>query len=286
MPFSGPIEELSLFDLFQLLSFSQKTGMLTVQANDEEIKVFFMSGQIIAVKKGDFIREKRDAKELIFSIIDANKGHFSFSDSKIPDGLKENFNLKVDNLILEASRRIDELAKIKQNLPSNETVVMLSPKASNVENLDLTAEDWEIISYVDGVRNIGDIIELIGNEYDTKKHIYGLTKAGLLTTIKEVYGEEKEEIPEVPKEILLDTAKEFYLNGDFWTSKSILEKLVSLYPEEKDVMYDLALSMIRIGDFARAKEITGKLLIEPGELFQENIEKLDSILNSLLKFLD
>lgn len=285
MAFEGPIEELSLFDLFQLLSFSQKTGTLIVKTNDEEIEIFFKSGKIIAVRKDDAISERKAAQELIFSIIDANKGYFSFSDSKLPDGLKEDFKLKIDNLILEASRRIDELAKIKQNLPSEDTVLMLSPKASSADSLDLTTEDWEIISYVDGVRNIGDIIETIGNEYDTKKHIYGLMKAGLLTTVEEVYEEEMKETPRGPKQILLDTANEFYLNGDFRASRSILEKFLSLYPEEKEALYNLALTMVRTGDFTSAKEITDKLLLDSGDLSNENVVKLDGILSTILKFL-
>lgn len=286
MPFEGSIEELSLFDLFQLLSFSQKTGTLSVDTDEGEIKIFFKKGQINSVKKGDFIREKKQAQGLIFSILDANKGHFSFNDKVVPDNLIDDYSLKVDNLILEASRRIDEIAKIKQNLPSKETVLMLSPKASNADSLDLTAEDWEIISYVDGARNIGDIIEIIGNEYDTKKHIYGLMKAGLLTTVKEVFDGEVEEVIEGPKQILLDIANEFYLNGDFNTSVSLFQKIISLYPEEKEALYNLALSMIRNGEFAKAKKIAGKLLLEPGELSQEDIGKLDSILNSIIKFLE
>lgn len=286
MPFEGTIEELSLFDLFQLLSLSLKTGTLSLKTDEGGIKIFFKGGRIISIRKGDFIREKKDAEELIFSIIDANKGYFSFSNSQIPDGIKEDFTLRIDNLILEASRRIDELAKIKQNLPSKETVLMLSPKASDANSLDLTTKDWEIISYIDGVRNIGDIIEIIGNEYDTKKHLYGLMKAGLLTTVEEGYEQEKEEISKGPKKILLDTAHEFYLNGDFKASSSIFKKVISLYPEEKQTLYNLALIMIRTGDFAKAKEITGKLLLDPGELSQENVGELDSIINSILKFLE
>ena len=284
MPFEGSIEELSLFDLFQLLSLSQKTGTLIVKNEEGEVEIFFREGRIIAVKKETFIREKKEAQELIFFLLDTNKGYFSFSDSKIPGGLKEDFSLRVDNLILEASRRIDELAKIKQSLPSKTTVLMLSPKATNANSLDLTSTDWEIISYVDGVRNIGEVIEIMGNEYDTKKHIYGLMKAGLLTTSKQVYKEKKEEVPKDQKKILLDTANELYLNRDFTASKSILRKIVSLYPEEKEILYNLALTMIRTGEFVEAKEISEKLIVESGGFSEEKIEELDNVLNSILKF--
>jgi len=285
LPFEGPIEELSLFDLFQLLALSQKTGTLDVRIDGKPIQIFFKGGKIISLKKGDLIRDKKAAKEMIYSILDANKGRFSFHDQELPDGLKDEFKLKIDNLILEASRRIDELAKIKQNLPSKNTVLILSPKASDANSLDLTTEDWEIISYVDGVRSVGDIIDIIGNEYDTKKHIYGLMKAALLAAVEELYEEEEEEIPAGPKQMLLDIAGEFSLDGKFEASCSLLNKIVSLYPDDRKSLYDLALTHIRLGKFAKAKEITTKLMLEPGEQSSEDIGKLDMVLSTILKLI-
>ncbi len=285
MPFEGPIEELSLFDLFQLLSLSQKTGTLDVRIDGKPIQIFFKAGKIISLRKGDLIRDKKAAKEMIYSILDADKGRFSFHDQELPDGLKDEFKLKVDNLILEASRRIDELAKIKQNLPSKNTVLILSPKASDANSLDLTTEDWEIISYVDGVRSVGDIIDIIGNEYDTKKHIYGLMKAALLAAVEEVY-EEEEEIPAGPKQMLLDIASEFSLDGKFEASCSLLKKIVSLYPDDRKSVYDLALTHIRLGEFSKAKEITTKLMLEPGEQSVEGIGKLDMVLSTIIKLIE
>ncbi len=286
MPFEGPIEELSLFDLFQLLSLSQKTGTLLVKTDGGSLQIFFKGGLIIAIKKGDYIKEKKAAQELIFSILDSSKGHFSFHDSELPEDISEDFHLKIDNLILEASRRIDELAKIKQSIPSEGTMLMLSPKASSADSLDLTTEDWEIISYVDGVRTIGDIIEIIGNEYDTKKHIYGLMKAGLLSTVDETYEEVKEEPSGGYKQMLLDQASEFYVDGDFTASRSILKKAVSLYPDDEEALYNLALTHVRIGAFVRAKEITGKLLLNPGSVSKTDVGKLDTILNSIITFIE
>lgn|GEM_PF-3979248 len=283
MPFGGPIQELSLFDLFQLLSLSQKTGTLAVLANGDEINIFFKGGKIISLKKGDIVRGKKEAREVIFDILNATEGNFSFSDGEMPAEISEDFSLKIDNLILEASRRIDELAKIKQKLPSADTILMLSPKASDGNSLDLTTTDWEIISYVDGMRNVGDIIQIVGNEYDTKKHIYGLMKTGLLTVIEEVSEEESKEMPKGPRQILLDMANEFFLNGNFEASKSIYGKYVTLYPEDREALYNLVLTMIRTGDIAEAKKITGKLLLSHSGFSYGNIEELDGILTSLLR---
>lgn len=285
MPFDGSIEEISLFDIFQLLSLSQKSGALTIDSEDGEIKIFFRKGKIIAVKRRDFIKLKDEAKEAIFAVLDSDKGHFSFNNSENPGGENENLSLKVDNLILEASRRIDELEKIKENLPTEKTVIMLSSKAADAENLDLNTKDWEIISYVDGIRRVGEIIEIIGNEYETRKHIYGLVKTGLLTEVEDSFEKEKESIAKGPTQILLDTAKEFYRNGNVEAAKAILEKIASSFPEKREILYDFACALTKAGDFKRAKEITSDLLLNPGKVIIEDIGKLDNLLESLIKII-
>jgi tetratricopeptide (TPR) repeat protein len=285
LPFDGSIEEISLFDIFQLLSLSQKSGALTIDLKDEEIKIFFRRGKIIAVKKGDFIKLKDEAQETIFAVLDSDRGHFSFNNGETPGSGNENFSLKVDNLILEASRRIDELEKIKENLPTEKTVIMLSPKAADAENLDLNTKDWEIISYVDGIRSVGEIIEIIGNEYETRKHIYGLVKTGLLTEVEEGFEKEKKSIAKGPKQILLDTADEFYHNGNVEAAKAILGKIASSFPEKREILYNFACVLTKSGNFKRAKEITSELLLNPGNVDLEDIGRLDNLLDSLMKII-
>lgn len=283
MPFDGSIEEISLFDIFQLLSLSQKTGALTVDSEDWKVRIFFRKGKIIGVKKGDFIKLKEEAKEIIFAILDSDRGRFSFNNGENPGIENENFSLKVDNLILEASRRIDELEKIKEDLPTEKTVIMLSPKAADAENLDLNTKDWEIISYVDGIRSVGEIIAIIGNEYETRKHIYGLVKTGLLTEVEEGYGKEKKSIAKGPKQVLLDTANEFYHSGKIEVAKAILEKIASSFPEKREILYNFACALTKSGDFKKAKEITSDLLLNPGKVDIEDIGRLDNLLDSLMK---
>jgi len=57
-------------------------------------------------------------------------------------------------LILEASRRIDELSVLKEFIPSDNLVFQMSGKVQNKEEIKLNANEWRILSLVDGTRTL------------------------------------------------------------------------------------------------------------------------------------
>lgn len=51
MTIEGPINELNLIDLFQILSFNRKTGILDITSNvNEKAKVYFENGSVVYIK--------------------------------------------------------------------------------------------------------------------------------------------------------------------------------------------------------------------------------------------
>ena len=49
MAIEGPIKELNLIDLFQVLSFNQKTGILFIDSTEKKAKVYFEKGAVVYV---------------------------------------------------------------------------------------------------------------------------------------------------------------------------------------------------------------------------------------------
>ena len=50
MAIEGPISELNLIDLFQILSFNQKTGILYIDSSEgKKAKVYFTNGAVVYV---------------------------------------------------------------------------------------------------------------------------------------------------------------------------------------------------------------------------------------------
>ena len=88
----------------------------------------------------------------------------------------------VENLIMEASRRLDELEVIQRKIPSPETVLAMAatPPEGAVE-INITPEEWRILVLVNGTRTVREIGEMVGlDEFGAMRTLYGLVSAGLI----------------------------------------------------------------------------------------------------------
>ena len=87
----------------------------------------------------------------------------------------------VENLIMEASRRLDELEVIQRKIPSTDTVLAMAatPPEGAVE-INITPEEWRILVLVNGVRTVREIGEMVGlDDFSAMRTLYGLVSAGL-----------------------------------------------------------------------------------------------------------
>ena len=87
----------------------------------------------------------------------------------------------VENLIMEASRRLDELEVIQRKIPSPDTVLAMAatPPEGAVE-INITPEEWRILVLVNGTRTVREIGEMVGlDDFGAMRTLYGLVSAGL-----------------------------------------------------------------------------------------------------------
>lgn len=90
--------------------------------------------------------------------------------------------VSVENLIMEASRRLDELEVIKRKIPSGETVLGMAPTPpEGAVEINITPDEWRILVLVDGTRTVNDIAAVVGlDEFGAMRVLYGLVSAGLI----------------------------------------------------------------------------------------------------------
>jgi hypothetical protein len=104
----------------------------------------------------------------------------------------------VENLIMEASRRLDELEVIQRKIPSTETVLAMAanPPQGAVE-INISPEEWRILVLVNGQRTVTEIAEAMDmDDFGAMKTLYGLVSTGLI----EVPGHASEYIEEEMEE--------------------------------------------------------------------------------------
>jgi Domain of unknown function (DUF4388) len=94
-------------------------------------------------------------------------------------------SVSVENLIMEASRRLDELEIISRKVPTSHAVVAVAPvPPEGAVEINITPDEWRVLVLVDGHRTVETIANTIGlDEFHTMKIVHGMVSAGLVEVI-------------------------------------------------------------------------------------------------------
>ena len=93
--------------------------------------------------------------------------------------------VSVENLIMEASRRLDELEVVLRKIPREDAILGMAaaPPVGAVE-INITPEEWRILVQVNGERSVAEIGESLGIEtLDAMKSLYGMVSTGLIEVV-------------------------------------------------------------------------------------------------------
>lgn len=201
MPIEGPLRELGLPDVFQLLDLSRKTGLLRVksQLRDDEGIVYFDGGRVVQASMRSkpqppidpgTLSEREAARRLrgqietaVYDMMAWREGFFSFEERPLSDvPVASRVQIATESLLMESARRIDEWSRIADKIPHLLVVPLLAEAPADHEtHLDLLPHEWEVLSMIDGVRDLRQIATALGQgEFDTAKIVYGLATTGVV----------------------------------------------------------------------------------------------------------
>lgn len=258
MPIEGPLQELPLQDVFQLLDMSRKTGMLRVTSRlrDDEGHVYFEGGRVVqanlrskpsaqidaaAVTERELERRLRGQIEgAIYDLMSWREGFFSFEEREIADvPSTERVKIATESLLMESARRIDEWGRIADKIPHLLVVPVLAEVPSDHETqLDLLPHEWEVLSLIDGQRNLRAIATILGRgEFEAAKVVYGLLTTGVVeirkiqrVSVSIPAAEAPAENPEIRSSLNRGFAAA--RAGDFAGARESWERFLSLAPND------------------------------------------------------
>jgi hypothetical protein len=258
MPIQGPIQELGLPDVFQLLDLSRKTGLLriTSRTRGDEGTIYFEGGRVVhATLRSkpdtalDVMPERATSRELqrkarvqiedvAFELMNWTEGFFHFEEGDLPDvRVAAPVSIATESLLMESARRIDEWSRIADKIPRLTMIPRLADLPEDHETqLDLLPHEWEVLSLVDGRRDLLEIAEELGRgEFEAAKVVYGLITTGVVELVRpyDVFDpHEHEPDPEIA--LALDRGFAAARAGNFATARQNLERFVSLAPDHPD----------------------------------------------------
>jgi len=124
---------------------------------------------------------RRHTESVVFKAMGWKDGAFTF-DKEAPPVFANPVALKVDDLILEGTRRADEWVLIQQKIPNFS--IVFEPLIGNAEELTrrgLSDIDLKIFALVDGKRTIQDIIDIsMLSDFDVAKSMFILLSVNLI----------------------------------------------------------------------------------------------------------
>ncbi|HUF51218.1 MAG TPA: DUF4388 domain-containing protein [Longimicrobiales bacterium] len=284
MAIEGPLAELSIQDVLQLLELAHKTGVLTIRSdrlNDEAIVHFTRGAIVFAVRRrstrrlgqlliragkltqreldralelqrGDPTRRLAEIllemgsvgeeelerqlrfqmEETIYEVMPWDEGYFKFEERVEIGDQRLLARVRVESLLMEGARRIDEWTRLESKVPSPEAIPLLaSGSEREMTPLELRSDEWEVLAEIDGDRDVRQIAADLGRSaFDVAKIIYGLVSTGVLEV-----SERQGRLPEIELKKALDDVEALLRAGKAEEAQKMAAQLETSYPERAEL---------------------------------------------------
>ncbi|GBD99281.1 chaperone protein DnaJ [bacterium BMS3Abin07] len=168
-----------------------KVGKITIEQFDTAAEKLEESGNrlgAILVELGYltpkelFWGVKYQVREIIYSLFQLHDAEYEFIEEAVPSDEVITLKMTMGNLIYEGVRRIDNLTRIRREMPSLTDILVLSnDPLSLFQDIELNSDDKKLLSLVDGRKTIKDILdESSASSFETMKILYVLLYTGIL----------------------------------------------------------------------------------------------------------
>jgi Domain of unknown function (DUF4388) len=129
---------------------------------------------------------RQQIEDAVFDLLRWELGEFQWEPAAERDS-EVQIGVSVENLIMEASRRLDEYEVIRRKIPSGLSVLgMAATPPEGAVEINITPQEWRILVLVDGNRTVQDIAQMVGlDEFGAMRILYGLVSAGLIELVGE-----------------------------------------------------------------------------------------------------
>lgn len=153
--------------------------------SDKELGMLLISaGQ---VTQPDIVSSIRaDMLDTVYGLFTWTDGLFHFEPNQLPSDNAITVSINLENIILEGSRRVKEWERLQDELPDlGVTLKFTDRPQAQLRNINLSVDEWRVISYINPRNSIKQIAQRIGmDDFQIRKIIYGLLQAGLVEVLE------------------------------------------------------------------------------------------------------
>ena len=129
---------------------------LQVEPGKRQGKVLVQMG--ILTPKQLWWAVKNQVLEIVYGLFSVREGTFFFEETEEANEEKIKLSTSTTNIIMEGIRRLDEWPRIKELIPSDHLVPLLTPSEVRDPGVRFLDGELEILALVDGRRSVRNII--------------------------------------------------------------------------------------------------------------------------------
>lgn len=151
-------------------------------SSDRIVGKYLMDAKLVS--RDDIVQGVKDYMlEIVYDLFTWAEGNFYFEQDVLTSNDRITVPLNLDNVILEGSRRIQELDRLQDELPDlGKIALKITDKP--LRDVKLTQDDWRVISHIHPRNTVKQIAQNNNmDEFQIRKIVYGMLQAGLVEII-------------------------------------------------------------------------------------------------------
>ncbi len=151
----------------------KELGLLLINAN------YLTQEDILASLRNAYV----SVLERLFTWVE---GLFTFEDGFPPLDGKITLQISLENIIIDASRRLREWEQLQDEIPSLDVALKFTDRpGADLRNVNLSVEEWRVVSYIDPKNTLKKIAAATKmNDLEIRRIVYGLLQAGLVEMVR------------------------------------------------------------------------------------------------------
>lgn len=237
MSLEGRIRELGLHEVCQLLGLSRKSGRLHIRAPLQGLaaEIVMLHGAIIdaatwsvatmaagalaerPMGAGPSAADARRIENCVLDLLMWTDGEFRFVAAE-PSAMQATpVRLAIEPILVEAAQRAEVWERIADRVPNARAVAaFVDVEPQQLPLLRLIPQEWEILTRVDGKRDLTELAHVLGRDLlDVVQIVHSLIGSGLLTIREGERAPRRHETPPT-QHVAVDAAHPVDDASDLW----------------------------------------------------------------------
>ncbi|MEO7360999.1 MAG: DUF4388 domain-containing protein [Gemmatimonadaceae bacterium] len=201
MSLEGNLRDLALAEVCQLLAHTRQSGELRLSAPlaGMSASIRFDGGAIVnatidgtpvfAASDESTLDLSQQVESVTLEVLGWNEGNFHFLPAEYRDGMPSTgVRLNTEMVLMESARRSAEWARMSDRFPNARAIPAFADvEARQLPLLNLTPQQWEVLTGVDGQRDLSQLAHALGRELlAVAETVHNLLGIGLLRLVESV----------------------------------------------------------------------------------------------------